>query len=661
MNKRRNTRRRILATLLTGCFMLNQTMTFSVLASEITGVTNGGHGTFDITPEGASGNVGFRNYDQFTLDQGDIANLIFQYGTSDIETFINLVQDRVIINGIVNSMKDGNFYNGKAVFISPKGVIVGASGVLNVGSLGIYTPDPANKKYQDLVNSQTAANWSAFENADSALQTTGPKGTGEGIVDINGKIFTNGDITIKAGDVNIGQNAGLVAGIDANKMNLILTQEQAKNLFNQLVNTDNLTINDNFASNGNAKISIKSAGFGEENKIYNTGINVAGTVVNMAKGNGGVYLENRVDGGGGINVSGNIYNSKGVVDIYNQEGNLILSGNIANKGNEMYITNSPQNTESELKISGKVENNGKLDVINLGSKGLNITGTVNNNGDATLRNGYNASTTKTTAGFNVSGTINNTGDLTMTNTASGVDGMNITGDVHAGKNATLVNAGQAGLNIKDSGKVSANKDLAMYNTGLGGTFVASNARVNAEKNIYIDDNSTGGTRVQGLINAKDNVEMHQNGGGDVVIGDNTDNDNYITAGNDLTIIVNDGSILNWAGIQPNAQVLGIEDAKILLNAGGDLTMDVTDGTIGQEVGAGCYSDYCTGISDAPGTRDYARSINGNVKGKVNATTTKAAKPDDLVINYAAIDSDMNIDAIKADGRVILTTDYNRKD
>jgi hypothetical protein len=90
-------------------------------------------------------------------------------------------------------------------------------------------------------------------------------------------------------------------------------------------------------------------------------------------------------------------------------------------------------------------------------------------------------------------------------------------------------------------------------------------------------------------------------------------------------------------------------------------MDVTDGTIGLEVQQNaCTGSGCTGIGPkADGSRDFTKSINANVKGKVNAKTTNtkaATKPDDLVINYAAIDSDMNIDTIKADGRVILTVD-----
>ena len=65
--------------------------------SDITGVT-GNNGIYNITPEKVNSDVGYRKYDNFTLGEGDIANLIYKYGTSkDIETFVNLVQNGVNI------------------------------------------------------------------------------------------------------------------------------------------------------------------------------------------------------------------------------------------------------------------------------------------------------------------------------------------------------------------------------------------------------------------------------------------------------------------------------------------------------------------------------------------------------------------------------------
>ena len=37
-------------------------------------------------------------------------------------------------------LRDGNFVNGNAIFVSPNGMVIGESGVLNVGSLSIVTP-----------------------------------------------------------------------------------------------------------------------------------------------------------------------------------------------------------------------------------------------------------------------------------------------------------------------------------------------------------------------------------------------------------------------------------------------------------------------------------------------------------------------------------------
>ncbi len=114
--------------------------------TNITGVTGNG-GVYNINPEfiGKDGGAGFRKYNDFTVGQGDTANLMFdgfQKNGKDasITTFVNLVKNQVNVNGVVNTMKQNGFYNGHAVFITPGGMVVGASGVLNVGRLSTVTP-----------------------------------------------------------------------------------------------------------------------------------------------------------------------------------------------------------------------------------------------------------------------------------------------------------------------------------------------------------------------------------------------------------------------------------------------------------------------------------------------------------------------------------------
>ena len=855
--------KRTIAVLLTGLFMVQQTMGLSVFAaSTISGVTNGGSGSFNIDPTTKNNGTGFRHYQDFNLGQGDVANLNF----ADINTFVNMVDNQVVINGIVNSVRGNGFYNGKAVFISPNGMVVGASGVLNVGSLGVYAPNSID--YTNLKNSPSAATLAeATENASN----------GGAPITINGKVITAGNVDLVGGQIDIAKNAGIVGGVNLNQMTIQTSEQQATALFNNLVNTDNLANGNNFTSDATGQIRITS----------NKGVNVAGNIINYATGgeyqdanstNYSGILINSHNGStpegdaitSGINVSGNIVNTKGLVEFNNNGGDLDISGNIKNNGTT-HIYNQPlaqysDATKNEniaknsgINITGKIDTKGNLRIENRGGKGLNISGTVNHEGDSFVQNGYssendimgygkNNEKLDNTGALNIGGTFNTTGNAEFLNTEYGQDGLNVTGNVTTGGKATYTNKGAAGLNVKqggaikssqglemtnygvgglnitgsanntgkatvtnhsgrltvggtftnngdatfvnngtelnvsgavsnenglldmtnngadgfnvtETGKISgngglnmtnsetgtagmningtvtnignanvlnkagalnvggsftntgdavftndgtnlvvngtvtnnkgtlkmtnnngafnvngtvrnngtttnltnagadglnvtgtvySNGDLTMTNTGAKGINLASTGRVNGNNNIYINNNSKGGVNVKGLVNGQKDVNITSENG-NVVIGDNTENDNYITAGDNININVNNGSILNEGSATK---------VKTLLKANKNLNMYVTDGTIGTEVQQDGAISGSTGIGPKnQGSRDFSKSINANIGGNVTAKTTKnATTANNLVINYAAIDSDMNINSIKADGRVILTVD-----
>lgn len=855
--------KRTIAVLLTGLFMVQQTMGLSVFAaSTISGVTNGGSGSFNIDPTTKNNGTGFRHYQDFNLGQGDVANLNF----ADINTFVNMVDNQVVINGIVNSVRGNGFYNGKAVFISPNGMVVGASGVLNVGSLGVYAPNSID--YTNLKNSPSAATLAeATENASN----------GGAPITINGKVITAGNVDLVGGQIDIAKNAGIVGGVNLNQMTIQTSEQQATALFNNLVNTDNLANGNNFTSDATGQIRITS----------NKGVNVAGNIINYATGGeyqdanstnySGILINSHngstPDGDAitsGINVSGNIVNTKGLVEFNNNGGDLDISGNIKNNGTT-HIYNQPlaqysDATKNEniaknsgINITGKIDTKGNLRIENRGGKGLNISGTVNHEGDSFVQNGYssendimgygkNNEKLDNTGALNIGGTFNTTGNAEFLNTEYGQDGLNVTGNVTTGGKATYTNKGAAGLNVKqggaikssqglemtnygvgglnitgsanntgkatvtnhsgrltvggtftnngdatfvnngtelnvsgtvsnenglldmtnngadgfnvtETGKISgngglnmtnseagtagmningtvtnignanvlnkagalnvggsftntgdavftndgtnlvvngtvtnnkgtlkmtnnngafnvngtvrnngtttnltnagadglnvagtvySNGDLTMTNTGAKGINLASTGRVKGNNNIYINNNSKGGVNVKGLVNGQKDVNITSENG-NVVIGDNTENDNYITAGDNININVNNGSILNEGSATK---------VKTLLKANKNLNMYVTDGTIGTEVQQDGAIAGSTGIGPKnQGSRDFSKSINANIGGNVTAKTTKnATTANNLVINYAAIDSDMNINSIKADGRVILTVD-----
>lgn len=859
--------KRTIAVLLTGLFMVQQTMGLSVFAaSTISGVTNGGSGSFNIDPTTKNNGTGFRHYQDFNLGQGDVANLNF----ADINTFVNMVDNQVVINGIVNSVRGNGFYNGKAVFISPNGMVVGASGVLNVGSLGVYTP--FNK-------------YTGGENDSAALTEYYNNSVKDGYIKngstitIDGKIISSGNVDLMSGNVNVAKGAGIVGGINTDKMTILSTQDQATALFNNLVNTNNLTTGNEFISDTTGQIRITGL----------NNVNIAGDVVNYATGGyyagdpkatdfSGVFVHNMGvngdNGNDGLTVSGNISNAKGLVQLSNNKGDLNVSGNIKNNGttniyNDPYgykstignaltdeeLANNAKN--SGLNISGNVDTKGQLNIRNEGGKGINLSGTVNHDGNAYVQNGYTEKNTgytpnnnklANTGALNIGGTFNTTGNAEFLNTEHGQDGLNVTGNVTTGGKATYTNKGAAGLNVKqggaikssqglemtnygvgglnitgsanntgkatvtnhsgrltvggtftnngdatfvnngtelnvsgtvsnenglldmtnngadgfnvtETGKISgngglnmtnseagtagmningtvtnignanvlnkagalnvkgsftntgdavftndgtnlvvngtvtnnkgtlkmtnnngafnvngtvrnngtttnltnagadglnvagtvySNGDLTMTNTGAKGINLASTGRVKGDNNIYINNNSKGGVNVKGLVNGQKDVNITSENG-NVVIGDNTENDNYITAGDNININVNNGSILNEGSATK---------VKTLLKANKNLNMYVTDGTIGTEVQQDGAISGSTGIGPKnQGSRDFSKSINANIGGNVTAKTTKnATTANNLVINYAAIDSDMNINSIKANGRVILTVD-----
>ena len=164
---------RLIAGTLSFLFIMQQSLCYQVIASTITNADgsainkNPQTGNFEIRPDAFNGDVGFKQFGKIELSKGDVLNFIYQwyqqnqtvngntvthtYKTGDINTFINLVNEGVNINGIVNALtKIGSNgalkTDGNLMFISPNGMVVGSSGVLNVGNLSVITPTPTSYK-----------------------------------------------------------------------------------------------------------------------------------------------------------------------------------------------------------------------------------------------------------------------------------------------------------------------------------------------------------------------------------------------------------------------------------------------------------------------------------------------------------------------------------
>ena len=436
-------KRKAVASALTFCFFLQQSFCLQVLATNISGVT-GNNGVFDITPtaKNPAGSIGFRKYQNFDLSKGDVANLIYYLQGQDLSTFVNLVDNQINIQGIVNAVgKNGAFNNGHAVFISPNGMVVGSSGVLNVGSLTVLTPDSNSyEKYKsDLKRPSLIADYKS------------KLGEGNATVKIDGKVLARNFVDINAANLQVSPDAQIMAGVkDATK---ILSNTQAEALFNQLVNADNMSAN-SFA-NDNGSIIIRT--YGE-----NGGTDIAGTMKNF--GTGSTEITNL--GSKGINVSGKLLNGNGDTLLVNKNGEVNVSGTVANKGGKLLV----DNTGSGVLIAstGLLSNQGgELIVTNTGNDGVSIAngGLVKNSTHSAniINSGKN--------GINVKGHVNANG-INITNKNSNVilgdytgsNNLNSTGNVNIKINdGNLLNYGTKETLIK----ASKNLDIDVQNGMVG--------------------------------------------------------------------------------------------------------------------------------------------------------------------------------------------------
>ena len=254
---------RKIVSFITAYSMIFLNITPVLAQTNITGV-QGNNGVYNIDAAKVSGSTGFRQYTDFTLDNGDVANLKFDQGYNK---FVNLVDNQVNINGIVNTVKNNGFYNGHAIFVSPNGIAVGASGVLNVGSLTMATPTQG--KYNDLKHAydgELTYHLSDYEHGADKYNDL--LKNSEGMVTINGKIMAKENVELYGKDVKVfgdnSVNRGIVAGVK--NQSKITTQEQAKQVFDSLVQ-NNINDAENFSLEG-GKIKIvanKRDGFDSDN------------------------------------------------------------------------------------------------------------------------------------------------------------------------------------------------------------------------------------------------------------------------------------------------------------------------------------------------------------------------------------------------------------
>ena len=86
-SKNQSGRAKMLVSLLAVCVLAANALEAKAVeapsVTDITGVT-GNNGIFNINPTEVHGGAGFRQYENFKLSEGDVANLIFNYGEKNV-------------------------------------------------------------------------------------------------------------------------------------------------------------------------------------------------------------------------------------------------------------------------------------------------------------------------------------------------------------------------------------------------------------------------------------------------------------------------------------------------------------------------------------------------------------------------------------------------
>ncbi len=157
-----------------------------------------------------SSSVGVNKFTDFNLDKGQIANMQFD----KLQTLANLVDNKININGTVNALRDGKI-GGNLYFLSPNGIAVGASGVINAGA---FTGMAVSEDYFDKLSKIESGSEFMTALAPKNIQYNNDPDKG---IDIQGVINAPGGISLYATKIDIGKDAVLrtdVKDIDFSKV-----------------------------------------------------------------------------------------------------------------------------------------------------------------------------------------------------------------------------------------------------------------------------------------------------------------------------------------------------------------------------------------------------------------------------------------------------------
>ena len=392
-------------------------------------IANGGT-QYDIKNQQVNNGNALNKFDKFGITQHDVANLHM----GDAAHQINLVKDRINIDGVVNAIKD-NKIGGDVYFFSNAGIAVGANGVFNVGRLTLGT----NAAYGEALYHGKMNEHLALPAASQAKAVSGGSD-----ITLQGKVYAAGDVVLGAGSVNVTADSVNVTGGEIrthwNNADTYADKKAAEAYRNQLVNVSpSATV---AKALGHGDIALAAVGASSVAKPFETkgAIVIDQAYMDAAGGDTSVIASAERNGG-------NLMGSKADASV--EISNATIQGqNVA--------------ISAETKVSGKV---GSADAYKTGAEEDGILGLLHATFDEQV--GSLASVVKTGADSRVTvkdSKVTATNDLAIFSKAESEIGSETGGSLGVGINVGIADV-MSKVDIQGTSALTAGKDLAISAEG----------------------------------------------------------------------------------------------------------------------------------------------------------------------------------------------------
>ena len=386
---------------------------------------------YDITNQQVNNGNALNKFDKFGITQHDVANLHMGEAAHQI----NLVKDRIDIDGVVNAIKDNNKIGGDVYFFSNAGIAVGANGVFNVGRLTLGT----NAAYGEALYHGKMNEHLALPAAAQAKAVSGGSD-----ITLKGKVYAASDVVLGAGSVNVTADSVNVTGGEIrthwNNSDTYADKKAADAYRKQLMNVSpSATV---AAALGNGDIALAAVGASTLAKPFETkgAIVIDKAYIDAAGGDTSISASAERNGG-------NLMGSKADASV--EISNATIQGqNVA--------------ISAETKVSGNV---GSADAYKTGAEEDGILGLLHATFDEQV--GSLASVVKTDADSRVTikdSTLTAEENLAISSKAESEIGSETGGALGVGINVGIADVSSK-VDIQGTSALTAGKDLAISAEG----------------------------------------------------------------------------------------------------------------------------------------------------------------------------------------------------